>query len=704
MVLLGVTVSLSVMSGSLAEDPAFLLVAISMIVGYTTVGALIWSRTERNPIGWLLMLVGIGFLLGGFTDEYLRFALPRGWGEHPFTVFAAWTTNWAFSIVALPIPWILLLFPSGTLSSPRWRTSAIAVAALSVVLFLGLILNPGRIETDLEASVGEVPMNPTGVPALQGVIRAIFTIAGFGLLGLGFLSIVALVLRYRRSVGEERQQMRWFVAAVALAAPLLVLALATSWGLSENETRPIADLFFFAFFVVISVGLPGACAVAILRYRLYELDVVVKKTVLYATVALLLVAAFFVLAFVVGGQVIEANPLAVYASIGLGLAIWPAVRLARRAADRLVYGRRATPYEVLSEFSHRVGSSYASEDVLPRMASILAGAVGAARAVVWLRIGGTLRPAGLAPADTPRPEPIGMRGDAMPQVPGDRVIEVRDQGELLGALAVHMPANDPMNPSKERLMRDLASQAGLVLRNVRLIEELRASRQRLVAAQDEERRRLERDIHDGAQQRLVALTVKLRLLEQMTARDPAKAAEMALALQADTTEALEDLRDLARGIYPPLLADRGLAAALEAQARKSPVAVRVDADDLGRFGQDVEAAVYFSCLEAMQNVAKYAEASRVEISLAASDGHLSFAVVDDGIGFDPSSTTRGTGLQGIADRIDALGGTFTISSSPGSGTELRGIVPARTAEDQADRPVAAQAASSLSGPKTDLGM
>ena len=186
---------------------------------------------------------------------------------------------------------------------------------------------------------------------------------------------------------------------------------------------------------------------------------------------------------------------------------------------------------------------------------------------------------------------------------------VRDRGELLGALSVEMPASDPMTPDKERLVADLASQAGLVLRNVALVEELRESRRRLVAAQDHERRKLERNIHDGAQQQLVALAVKARLARQFVARDPAKTEEMLGQIEAETQTALDDLRDLARGIYPPLLADKGLGSALDAQARKAPLPVRVDAEGVGRLPQDVEAAVYFSCLEALQNVAKYAAAS-----------------------------------------------------------------------------------------------
>ena len=671
--LAAVTFWLSVTTNSFSEDPFFLSVAIVMILGYSTLGALIASRTEGNPIGWLLMLIGAGFLLGGFTDEYLRYALPRGMVDQPFTMFAGWLTNWVFSLVPFPIPWILLLFPDGRLPSPRWRPVAIAILALEVFLLLGLIVSPGPIDADFPEPL---PLNPTGIPALEGFLDVALQIGGFALLALGFSAVAALILRFRRSVGEERQQMRWFVAAVGLGALLLIAAIVTGWGLGPDETTPLNDLIFFVFFVVLAIGLPGACAIAILRYRLYSFDIVVKKTALYTIVALLLIALFFVFAVLVGRAFIEANPLAIMGSIAIGLLFWPVVRLARRIADRVVYGGRATPYEVLTEFSDRVGGSYASEDVLPRMARILSDAVGAREAIVWLHVGSELRPAGVASTDDGRPPaPVPLVGDGIPSLPADAAVEVRDQGELLGALSVSMPANDPINPSKERLVRDLASQAGLVLRNVRLIEELRASRQRLVAAQDQERRRLERNIHDGAQQQLVALTVKLRLLEQLAERDPGKAREMAEEIQVDATGALDDLRDLARGIYPPLLADRGLPAALEAQARKSPVPVSVECEQLGRFSEDVEAAVYFSCLEALQNVTKYAEASSVTIALSRTDGILSFAIADDGVGFDPASTTQGTGLQGIADRLDALGGTFGVTSTAGRGTVVNGTVP-----------------------------
>ena len=238
-----------------------------------------------------------------------------------------------------------------------------------------------------------------------------------------------------------------------------------------------------------------------------------------------------------------------------------------------------------------------------------------------------------------------------------------------------MPASDPMNPAKEKLVRDLASQAVLVLRNVRLIEELRASRQRLVVAQDEERRKLERNIHDGAQQQLVALTVQLGLLKRQIERDPPGATETAERLRGDATTALEDLRDLARGIYPPLLAAEGLTAALQAQVRRSSVPVAVEADRLGRFPREVEAAVYFCVLEALQNVAKYARASYASVRLSNGAAELTFEVEDDGAGFDVPAAGHGTGLQGMADRLAAVGGVLDVHSEPGAGTTVTGRIP-----------------------------
>ncbi len=251
--------------------------------------------------------------------------------------------------------------------------------------------------------------------------------------------------------------------------------------------------------------------------------------------------------------------------------------------------------------------------------------------------------------------------------------------EVVRAPALPKPTErlpeESLTPTERKLVSDLGSQAGLVRRNVALIADLRASRQRLVAAQDDERRKLERNLHDGAQQQLVALAVKLQLAEFLVERDPSATKTMLTDLRTDTGEALESLRDLARGIYPPLLADKGLAAALESQARKGSVPTEVRSEGIGRYPPDVESAVYFCILEALNNVGKYAGVTRAEVRLAQADEELTFEVSDDGDGFDPAQTGYGTGLQGMADRLDAIGGTLKVHSQPGKGAQVTGRVP-----------------------------
>jgi signal transduction histidine kinase len=236
--------------------------------------------------------------------------------------------------------------------------------------------------------------------------------------------------------------------------------------------------------------------------------------------------------------------------------------------------------------------------------------------------------------------------------------------------------SEPLTPAGDRLVRNVAAQAGLVLRNVRLIEDLRASRQRLVAAADQARRGLERNLHDGAQQQLVALRISLGLARQVMASSPDEAAGLLAETEHEAEEALRQLRDLAHGIYPPLLADMGLPAALEAQARKAALPVTVEAPEVGRYPQEIEAAVYFCILEALQNVAKYARASAARIALRHDGRYLAFTVEDDGQGFDPATTAMGSGVQGMSDRVAALGGSLEIFSAPGHGTRVTGRVPA----------------------------
>jgi signal transduction histidine kinase len=685
---------LGTLNGTFSGDPFTLLIVLS-VATYTVTGALLASRVPHNPIGWLFLVIGLGLLCGGATAEYATYTVITRPGSLPAGDWAAWVNNWTFVIAGL-IPIVLILFPTGRVPSKRWRWVVWAIVATLVCLILGAMFRPAPIELNRGVTVP----NPTGIESLSTALTAGAWIFGLCLVAESIAAVAALVIRFRRADEEERQQVRWIAVASSLAGVLLVLVLITSVGLHPNQSRFVNDLAFLLFFLCLSVGVPGAVAIALLKYHLYDLDLVVKKTVLYVTVAGMLLVAFVAAAVVVGGLFGRSQRAAVIAAAVIGVAFWPALRVARRIADRVVYGGRATPYEVLTMFGRRMSETYATDDVVGRTAQLLGSATGAATATVWLRVGREIRPAGMWPADAAAGSSVRLDGDdELPMLPADWAEPVRDRGELLGALAVTMPANDPIGPGRQRLLRDLADQAGLALRNVRLIEELRASRQRLVAAQDEGRRRLERNIHDGVQQQLVALAVKLRLADGMIERDPAKAHDAIAALQGDANAALDDLRDLARGIYPPLLADQGLRAALEAQAQKATTPIVVEAASIGRYPRDIEATVYFCTLEAMNNIAKYAAAGRASVSLAQTDGVLRFTVHDDGRGFDPRAAVGGTGLQGMSDRVEAVGGSLQVESTIGTGTTVIGTVPIGSQPD-----AASQAASNLSGPNDDLGM
>ncbi|MGI8615633.1 MAG: sensor histidine kinase [Actinomycetota bacterium] len=626
---------------------------------FAVAGVLIASRVPSNPIGWVLLAAGVGTAVQEFAQHYSQYGLYHAPGEVPGADVAAWFTEWVWipymAAVALVIP---MLYPTGQLLSRRWGYILVLglIGATAGALCFGLA--PGELE-----SFPGVP-NPFGIDGadwIRPVGDIVMLVFASALLG----AIASMAIRYRRSRGEERQQLKWLLLALSLLGSTFIVGV-PYWTLGGNGTTSLDVVEYLL--VVALVSIPVAIGVAILKYRLYTIDLVIKKTVVYAVLAILLFGLGAVVAWAAAGLVLRGAGEGEYAwmlaGIVVGLAVWPLRRVATRIADRLVFGRRATPYQVLSEFSGRVAETYAADDVLERMAQVLGEAVGADAATVWLRVGDRFQPGATWPAHQPAARSIPTSA-----------IEVAHQGEVLGALSVQMPASDPITPSKEQLIRDLAGQAGLVLRNATLIEDLKASRQRLVAAQNEERRRIERNIHDGAQQQLVALAVKLKLADSLLGKNEARAHEMLADLQTDTSQALEDLRDLARGIYPPLLADKGLGAALESQARKSHMPVDVEVDGIGRYPQEAEAAVYFSCLEALQNIAKYAEATAVTIRLSQANGTLSFEVTDDGLGFDAHTAERGTGLQGIADRLAALGGEFVLRTAPGLGTTIRGAVP-----------------------------
>jgi signal transduction histidine kinase len=626
----------------------------------------------------LVLLALAGLLDISLPYQYTAFA-TRYPGSLPLVPLAAWLSNWTGIVGTATAALGVLWFPSGHLPSRRWRWLAALIALNIAIGFIGAGFAPGPVGTGPGS-----PDNPLGISALQGGLWWLDFSSYMLSIALLLVALGSLIFRLRRATGDERQQLKWFASLVALLPVSLIVGSVYS---GFNGHDPAIDALVSTFTALSIAGFPVAIAIAIVKYRLYDIDIVISRTLVYGSLAVFITAVYVGIAVGIGTLVGSGGKpnlaLSILATAIVAIGFQPVRERVQKVANRLVYGRRATPYEVLSEFSVRVAETYAADEVLPRMARVLQEGTGAESATVWLRTSAELRPASTYPEGTGSRQSLPMSDGTLPAlVDATRAVEVRHQGELLGALSVSKRRGEGLTPIEEKLVDDLAHQAGLVLKNVGLsadlqarLDELRASRQRLVGAQDMERRRLERNLHDGAQQHLVALKVKLGLTEMLLARDPVKAAATLEQLKGDADEALETLRDLARGIYPPLLADKGLVVALESQARKATLPVHVDADGIGRYPQEIEAALYFCTLEALQNVQKYAAASEVKVRLREDNGRLQVDVVDDGRGFDVSTVRRGAGLTNMEDRIDALGGSLHLESSPRSGTKLCASVP-----------------------------
>jgi signal transduction histidine kinase len=650
------------------------VISSAPFLAFPILGAVILSKDPRNKLGWIMTAAGISTFLGNFTTEYALAALVLH-RPLPAGGLAAWLTYWVWAPGSTVVPLTLLLVPDGHLLSPRWRWVALAVVLNVVAVMVVQMFAP-----DVS---GQAPFaNPIGTPALVPAATVLFTAEGPVLVALLLPAVASFILRYRRADSEVRHQLKWLMYAFTLVPIGFILGALPNAG---NVTGALPVVHAVIQFIAITAVASGF-AIAILKYRLYDIDVVISRTLVYGSLAVFITAVYVGIAVGIGAAIGGGGRpnlgLSIVATAVVAVGFQPLRERLHRVANRLVYGKRATPYEVLSQFSERVAESYAMDDVLPRMARVLAEGTGAQRADVWLSSAGSLRPAAAWPPASSLLDPVPLNGSSLHVPEGaDRMVAVRHQGEVLGALSLSKRAGETLTPVEENLVAHLAGQAGLVLKNVGLtadlqarLVELRASRQRLVNAQDQERRQLERNLHDGAQQHLVALKVKLGLAEMLASRDPEKARTTIAQLKGDADEALETLRDLARGIYPPLLADRGLAAALESQARKATLPVTVDADGIGRYSRDVEAAVYFSVLEALQNVQKYAQASHAAVQLREEDGLLRFEVVDDGQGFDAATTRKGSGLTNMEDRIDALGGEVHVTATPGHGTRLHGFL------------------------------
>jgi signal transduction histidine kinase len=636
--------------------------ALSPLLGieFGIVGALILRRHPGHALGCVAVVGGFCASLSAFAGAYAAYSYAYG---HllPATGFAVWARGWtwypATSLLFVVAP---ALFPDGRLMSRRWRPIVWAAAAGILIQLLWVSLS--QVMFGFPLADGPYPVD--------GALFDLLTLAS-GVLWIVpfFAAVAALAVRVRRSGGVERQQLKWFLVAVGIGA---VLWAGTFVASVVTHQPPYQNPYFDALIPLALLTMPIAIGVAILRHRLYDIDVVISRGLAYFGLAAFITAAYVVvvvgigLALGTGGR--PNVGLSVLAMALVVVLIQPVRARLQRLANRLVYGVPADPYAVLGQLS-RTPAAGDVDDALAQIAEAVARGTGSKRARIRMLLPGGERRTSTWPADA-----TGHFGKTVALTYGDETVgEIEadgsgDQGltEALTAQAGHALHTLRLSAELDDRLAQLEAQAG----------ELTASRTRLVQAQETERRRLERDLHDGIQQELVVLIAKARLARNQLDRDPAQAAETLAELQGSAQHALADLRSLARGIHPAVLSSRGLVEAIGEMASRMPVGVRVAADPAlneVRYAPEIEGAAYFVVAEGLANVLKHSGATEATVTISAGDSWLRLAIADDGRGFDQDSV-QVSGLRGLRDRVEALGGHVEIDSR-NSGTRLDASLP-----------------------------
>jgi signal transduction histidine kinase len=644
-------------------------------LAYPTVGALIASRLPTNPIGWIFCGVGLLYVVQRFTEAYADYALLENftlpWGE-----YVAWFSTLAeFSGRILAGVFVMLLFPDGRLLSRRWRVVAWMAVLGAALIALNDAFYPGIVSTN-----GYVD-NPFGV---VGVIGGGVTTYGFFtastlvgktlLLTSSLAALFSLFVRLHRARGDERQQLKWFMYAAlptAVCFGLILLQyilldleelllfnpqriqLWESWGLFKDDIRYVAA---FAMLVV-----PVFTCIAIVRYRLYDIDVVINRTLVYGSLSACVVG-IYVLAVVALGTVFQAQGNVAISLLATGLVavlFQPLRSRLQRGVNRLMYGERDDPYAVISRPGRRLEAALAPDTVLPTVVETMAQALKLPYAAILLKDGKDFRTA--ASYGSPRGEPVTLPLVYQREEIGRLVLSPRSPGE-------------GFSDADRNLLEDLARQAEVAVHAVRLTTDLQSSRERLVATREEERRRLRRDLHDGLGAQLAGLNVQAGTLRRLIPTDADAADEVVVELRDELRSAIADIRHLVYDLRPPALDDLGLVEALRRLAERygsegEQLRVSVEApEDLPDLPAAVEVAVYRIVQEALTNVARHARARTCVVRLAVNED-VALEIVDDGFGI-PAQRSAGVGLSSMHERASELGGSCVVQSVLKSGTQV----------------------------------
>jgi len=622
-------VGLAVGAMPLGQPVSYAVAAVVQVVA----GAVIVWHYPRHPVGWLLAALTVTQAPFDAALSYGRRGYAAGW---PGAIHAEIVSLSSWMLGGLVITLLFLIFPDGRILSRRWWWAVAAWGVGAAVVVPGWVLNP-RLGHDLSTGINPLASDASWVePAF---------VVGTALIGTSLVaSAVALLVRFRGSRGVERQQLKW----VLLAAALLAVVLPTSAVLWSVWT-PI----HYAPALALAL-LPIAVCVAIVRHQLYDIDLVISGTVVYGALTGVLGAVYAAVVLAVGAFVV--SPVAsAAAALVVAAVFWP---LRARIQDRVDRRFRRARYEsrrVMTDFVDRIRRGETDAD---RVEEALRTAVGDGDLALGFRSEGTAydvngRPRELTPA------------------PGQRITFV-DTGHHVITLVRHQETDDRLVADVLDAGRLALEIAGLQVELRRRLEELDRSRARIVAVADEERRRLARDLHDGAQQRLVSIGLDLRHAQHtLNGSAPSEVDRTLDAAVAELGNAIDELRELASGLRPASL-DQGLGSALRELAARSPIPVVVrDAPE--RFNSELEAAAYFIASEGLTNAVKHASAHRVILAFAREQGQLVLTVADDGCG--GANARRGSGLLGLIDRARAHGGSLTVDSAPGAGTRLTARLP-----------------------------
>ena len=612
-------------------------------------GALIVARLPRNPVGWLFVLTGLASAVTVAVYEYANYALIAHPGSLPLPVAAAWVSSWVWTLGFAPLVTVaVLLFPDGRLPSPRWRYAVVLDVVAVLLLAASNAFLPGPLVNHPVAG------NPLGVPLPTAVFHVIGGL-GFGLLLVGIaLSTISTVLRWRRARGTERAQLGWFALATVLLAVSVLAPLPSSMS-------PLLEI------VAIPL-LPVAVAVAILRNRLYGIEVVFRRSLVYGGLTVVLLLGYAATVLVVGGLVggRDSRVATLTATALVAVAFAPVRTRLQAAAGRLLYGEGRDPYRVLTGLGRRLDDRPdAGTDALAEVAATVAASL--KLPFVRVEVSQTDEPALVATHGTPVPDTV--------EVP------LTFRGDRLGRLVVgQRTPRDPFRPADLRLLEDLGRQIGVAAHSMLLSRDLQRSRESLVTMREEERRRIRRDLHDGLGPTLAGIALGLDAVPRLAAQDPGAATDLAAQLKAEVHAALADVRQLVEDLRPPALDQLGLAGALRHHAgtigeRDPGLDITVCVDGLPQLSAAVEVAAYRIATEALTNVSRHAAARECQVSVTMSGtDSLVVAVEDDGVGLAGASR-HGVGMAAMRERAVELGGTCEARPAPRGGTLVEARIP-----------------------------